>query len=139
MTRHILTAVSLVLTVGATVALAAATNMSILSAGADTTIAAWALCAEVLMHLTMFAHPAWLAIAAIVIDKLAAVSRTMAIAGIGQTLVDIPLTAWSCKTWRALALKSAHPVNTDTTVVAGTFIALVHIDFTEFAPGAWWA
>jgi hypothetical protein len=136
MTRHILTAIALILTVGAAVAMVAAAHVSILGAGADTAVATRALCAEIHLILTMFPHPARLAVTAIIIDKLAAVSCSVAIARIRQALINISLTAWPRETRRALAFKSAHPVNTDTAVMTGAVVALVHVDFAEFTAGA---
>ena len=136
MTGHVLAHLSLVLTVGAAETLSAAAYVSVLGAGADTAVAARAFSAEILAHFTIFSHPAWLAIAPVVIDQLAAVGCANAIAGAGETFVDVSLTARTRESWQTFAFETANPVDTDTAVVTGAFVTFVHVDLAELAPSA---
>ena len=111
--------------------------MSVLSAGANAAVAAWALRAKILAHLTVLSHPARLAVASVIIDQLAAISGAMTVTGIRQTLVDISFAAWPSEAWRTLTLEAAHPVNTNSTMVTGTGVALVHVDLAKLASGPW--
>jgi hypothetical protein len=105
-------------------------------ASTDASIAAGAFRTKVLAHFTVLSHPAWFAVATVVIDQLAAVCRAVAVARVGQAFIDVSLATRPGKSCWTFTFKAAHPIDTDTAMVASTLVTLVHVDLTKLATGA---
>lgn len=75
-------------------------------------------------------------VAAEVVYKLNAVEGSFVVAGIREAFVNISFASWPNESGRALALKSANPVEARSAVVAGALKALVDVDFAEDADRA---
>lgn len=76
----------------------------------------------------------------VVIGELDAVQAALRAAGVGEALVDIPLTSLPSKARQAATSVAPDPVHTSPTVEAvGTPSTVIDVLFTEQASSAWWA
>ena len=72
--------------------------------------------------------------AQVVVGELYAVQAALRAAGVGQALVDVPLTAFSSKAWQAATTVAPNPVYTLATIKAvGTPGTVVNVLFTKQA------
>lgn len=75
----------------------------------------------------------------VVVGQLYAVQAALRAAGVGEALVDVPLTPFSCKAGQAAATVAPNPIHTLTTIKAvGTAGTVVNVLFAEQASSAWW-
>lgn len=78
--------------------------------------------------------------AQVVIGQLDAVQAAFRAAGVGEALVDVPLTPLSSKAWQAATTVAPNPIHTLATIKAvGTPGTVINVLFTKQTPSAWWA
>lgn len=74
----------------------------------------------------------------VVIGELDAVQAALRAAGVGQALIDVPLTPLPSEAWRAATTEAPDPVHALATIEAeGSPGAVIDVLFTEQAPSAW--
>lgn len=88
------------------------------------------------LNFTVSPHVAWPTVAVVVVDELYAVLRTWARTGIGQTLIDVSLTARANKAGWTATVETAHTVYAGTVVVARPRDAVVYVDLTDNSKGS---
>lgn len=76
----------------------------------------------------------------VVVGELYAVQAALRAAGVGEALIDVPLTPLSSKARQAATAVAPDPIHTLTTIKAvGAPGTVINVLFTKQAPSAWWA
>lgn len=98
---------------------------------ADAAVLTRSLGTEVPLALTVPSHEARLTVAAVVIHQLDAVCRALGHARVRQALVDVPFAPCAHVAWLAEAFKPTNLVNTRSSIMASSFIAVIGVDLTQ--------